>query len=113
MPLLKHAKKKLRQDKKRTLKNKKVRELYKSLIKKAKSDPTEKNLAAAFSSIDKAAKHHIIHSNKAARLKSTISKGSTVSDKSTKGESEKQSTKSPAKKTEKKKVKKTTKKAAK
>ena len=113
MPLLKHAKKKLRQDKKRTLKNKKVRELYKSLVKKAKTDPTEKNVSAAFSSIDKAAKHHIIHSNKAARLKSSISKGSTETEKSTKVENEKKTTKSPSKKTVKKSEKKTAKKAAK
>lgn len=111
MPLLKSAKKKLRQDKKRTLKNKKVRELYKEMLKKAKANPTKENLAAAFSSIDKAAKEHLIHDNKAARLKSSLTKG-TDGKKETKEEKvEKKGTtvkKAPAKTT-----KKTTKKAAK
>ena len=74
MPVLKHARKKLRQDKQRTLKNKKVRELYKDMVKKAKSNPSKENLAAAFSSIDKAAKHFLIHDNKAARLKASLTK---------------------------------------
>jgi small subunit ribosomal protein S20 len=76
MPVLKHARKKLRQDKKRTLRNKRVRELYKSFVKKAKANPTPEALAQAFSSIDKAAKQNIIHENKAARLKSSLTKGS-------------------------------------
>lgn len=109
MPLLKHARKKLRQDKKRTLKNKKVREVYKTLVKKAKTSPTEKNLAAAFSSIDKAAKHHIIHANKAARLKSSLTKGPEGTEKSKEPKAEKKT----VKKAEKKIVKKTTKKATK
>ncbi len=78
MPVLKHAKKKLRQDKKRTLRNKTIRNLYKKLIKKAHSASSgqakEKAVSAAFKQIDKAAKNHIIHDNKAARLKSSLSK---------------------------------------
>lgn len=80
MPVLKHAKKKLRQDKNRTLKNRKVRELYKDLVKKARVSPTKANLSAAFSSIDKAAKENIIHENKAARLKASLTKLDTKSD---------------------------------
>lgn len=74
MPLLKHAKKKLRQDKQRTLKNKSVRSVYKSALKAAKENPSDENVKKAFSQIDKAAKHNIIHENKAARLKSSVSK---------------------------------------
>lgn len=74
MPVLKHAKKKLRQDKKRALKNKTLRESYKRAIKTAKAQPNEKNISAAFSQIDKAAKHNILHENKAARLKAALSK---------------------------------------
>lgn len=74
MPVLKHAKKKLRQDKKRTLRNKKVRSLYKQLIKKARESKTPEAVSAAFKQIDKAAKNHIIHDNKAAHLKSSLSK---------------------------------------
>lgn len=74
MPLLKHAKKKLRQDKKRTLANKKVKNLFKSLVKDAKENPTAESISAAVSSVDKAVKHNIIHANKAARIKSSLSK---------------------------------------
>jgi small subunit ribosomal protein S20 len=74
MPLLKHAKKKLRQDKKRTLANKKVKVTYKEQVKAAKEAPNGETLSAAFSSVDKAVKHHLIHPNKAARMKSSLSK---------------------------------------
>jgi small subunit ribosomal protein S20 len=74
MPLLKHAKKKLRQDKKRTLTNKKVKTLYKALVKRAKENPTPETISEAFSSVDKAAKKFIIHDNKASRIKSALSK---------------------------------------
>ena len=81
MPILKHAKKKLKQDKVRTVRNKKVKEAYKELIKAAKIEKTDKAVTAAFSALDKAAKQHIIHENKAARLKSAIAK--TLSSKQT------------------------------
>jgi small subunit ribosomal protein S20 len=74
MPLLKHARKKLRQDKKRTLANKKVKTTYKSMLKEAKENPTAESISAAVSSVDKAVKNHIIHANKAARIKSSLSK---------------------------------------
>ncbi len=80
--------------------------MYKSLVKKAKTSPTEKNLAAAFSSIDKAAKHHVIHANKAARLKSSLTH-------SPEGAKEQKSEKKTEKPTTKKAVKKTTKKSTK
>jgi small subunit ribosomal protein S20 len=74
MPLLENAKKKLRQDKKRTARNNKVKKTYKSLIKVAKVEKTLETIGKAFSAIDKAAKQNLIHKNKAARLKSSISK---------------------------------------
>ena len=74
MPVLKHAKKKLRQDKVRTIRNKKQKEQYKDLIKAAKKQPNEKTVSAAFKGVDKAAKNNIMHENKAARLKSSLSK---------------------------------------
>ncbi len=79
MPVLKHAIKKLRQDKKRTINNRKLKDKYKRLIKAAKVKKTKKSVNAAFSSIDKAAKQNIIHKNKAARLKSSLSRALTVS----------------------------------
>ena len=74
MPLLKHAKKKLRQDKVRTVRNKKVKELYKKLVKEAKTSKKAADVSEAFSGIDKAAKHHILPKNKAARMKSSLTK---------------------------------------
>ena len=74
MPVLKHAKKKLRQDKKRTLANKKKRSTYKELIKKAKASPSKDAVSSAFKAIDKAAKANLMHENKAGRLKSSLSK---------------------------------------
>ena len=74
MPLLKHAKKKLKQDKVRTTRNRRVKDLFKSLIKKAKASKTPEAVSAAFSGIDKAAKQNILHKNKAARLKSALTK---------------------------------------
>lgn len=73
MPLIKSAKKKLRQDKKRTLERAKVEEHLKDAVKKATASATEKTVKEAFSLLDKAAKRHIIHKNKAARIKSRIS----------------------------------------
>ena len=74
MPIIKSAKKKLRGDKKRESLNKKLASILSSSIKKAKKQPTEKNIIDAISSVDKSAKKNIIHKNKAARLKSKLSK---------------------------------------
>ncbi|MDP3988204.1 MAG: 30S ribosomal protein S20 [Candidatus Levybacteria bacterium] len=74
MPVIKSAKKKLRKDIKRTKENKKLSILLKSLLKKARKSPSEKTIREVFRIADKAAKKHIIHKNKAARLKSSISK---------------------------------------
>ncbi|MDP3941521.1 MAG: 30S ribosomal protein S20 [bacterium] len=74
MPVLKHAKKKLRQDKKRTLANRKVKDSYKKAFKAAVKLKTAQALAKAYQAIDKAAKQNILHQNKAARLKSSLAK---------------------------------------
>src|SRR5882724_13235857 len=74
MPVLKHAKKKLRQDKVRTARNKQVKDLYKKLIKEARAKKTAESLNKAFSSIDKAAKHYILHKNTASRMKASLSR---------------------------------------
>lgn len=74
MPIIRSAIKKVRKDKTRTARNKKRELTLKSLVKKARSEKSAKNLQAAFSALDKAAKVHLIHPNKAARLKSRLSK---------------------------------------
>lgn len=72
MPVLKHAKKKLRQDKKRAFDNLKIKNNYKKLLKAARAKKSADALALAYQAIDKAAKKNIIHDNKAARLKSSL-----------------------------------------
>lgn len=77
MPLIKSAIKKLRKDKVRKARNQKRELAFKALIKKARGKPTPMNLRAVYSALDKAAKVHLIHPNKASRLKSRLSKKST------------------------------------
>lgn len=76
MPNIRSAKKKVRKDKKRTTQNaiylKTVQSLVKSIQKSTKG---KYNLVKkAYAAIDKAAKKKILHKNKAARLKSKVSK---------------------------------------
>ncbi len=79
MPIIKSAIKKVRKDKTRTARNKKRELNLKSLIKKVRTSKSAKDLQAAFSALDKATKVKLIHPNKAARLKSRLSKGVTGS----------------------------------
>ncbi len=74
MPVTKSAQKKLRQDRKRTSENKKLKNLFGYTVKKAIKAPTNKSIQQAIKSVDKAAKKNIIHKNKAARIKSKLSK---------------------------------------
>jgi small subunit ribosomal protein S20 len=74
MPVIKSAKKKLRKDKKVTKENKALKALFKDIVSKAVKKPTEINITKAIKIIDKTAKKHIIHENKAARIKSRLSK---------------------------------------
>lgn len=74
MPIIRSAIKKVRKDKTRTARNAKRELDLKSLIKKVRINKTAKDLQAAFSALDKAAKVHLIHPNKSARLKSRLSK---------------------------------------
>lgn len=74
MPVIKSAIKKVRKDKTRTARNRRRELILKAAVKKAKSTKSSKDLQAAFSALDKAAKVKLIHPNKAARLKSRLSK---------------------------------------
>jgi small subunit ribosomal protein S20 len=74
MPILKHAIKKMRVDKRRTEINKRVRSKVKSTVKTLRAKSTPEALSAVFASIDKAAKRHVMHRRKADRLKSRLSK---------------------------------------
>lgn len=74
MPITKSAQKALRQTKRRTEKNKVWKEKLKAAIKKAEKEKSKETISYAFQIADKSAKVGIIHKNKAARIKSRISK---------------------------------------
>jgi small subunit ribosomal protein S20 len=81
MPIIKSAKKALRQSKRKQAKNL----VYKTGVKKAKKviekkvlakdkDGAKADLKAFYKIVDKAAKKNVLHKNKAARLKSRLAK---------------------------------------
>lgn len=85
MPIIKAAVKALRQTKRRTIKNLQVKknlELLNRQLKKAlagqQSAEAKKLIIALQAALDKAAKIHIIHKNKASRLKSRLMKKTIV-----------------------------------
>ena len=78
MPVIKSAKKKMKQDVKRTLLNKKYEDAYKKIIDKVKKHKKGGKvgdlLKKAYQAIDKAAKKKIMHKNKASRLKGMVAR---------------------------------------
>lgn len=74
MPITKSAIKALKQAKKRTENNRAIKSRAKTALDAMKATPSDANLAKAFSTIDRAVKNHIFHRNKAAHLKSQLSK---------------------------------------
>lgn len=74
MPIIASAKKKLRQDKKRNRKNRHTKDTLKIAISEALNKPQIKTIQKAYSAIDTASKKHLIHKNKANRLKSQVAK---------------------------------------
>lgn len=74
MPIIAQAQKKLRHDRKRTKQTMSIRKAVHDVVKSTRKSPSKKSLSAAFRALDKAAKRNVIHKNKAARLKSRLSK---------------------------------------
>lgn len=74
MPIIKSAIKKMRKDTVRTSRNAKRASNIKKLLKDARKNTDAKAVSALYSALDKAAKTHLIHKNKAARLKSRLAK---------------------------------------
>lgn len=72
MPIIKSAKKKLKQDKRRQRRNLKLKKTLKQAVKKAIATKTDKDKRAAYGLIGKAKKKGIIHRNKATRMKSRL-----------------------------------------
>jgi small subunit ribosomal protein S20 len=83
MPTIKQAKKRMRQDEKRKIENRRVKSRMKTAIKVATSafeEGVSKEegadlLSKAYKAIDKANKKNLVHHNNAARRKSSLAKG--------------------------------------
>lgn len=74
MPITKQAAKKLRRDNTTSIRNSRVRRDVREAVKAVRKHPTIKTFSMATKLLDKAAKTHIVHKNKAARLKSRLSR---------------------------------------
>lgn len=81
MPIIKSAKKRVRQDKKKTIRNSKTKSMMKTSMKKVLEDvknsdleAATKNLQVAYKLIDTAAKKNIVHKKNAAHKKSKIAR---------------------------------------
>lgn len=74
MPVTKTAKRALRGSTQKALVNKKITGALEVAIRQAKKVKSASAIKKAASLADRAAKKHVIHKNKAARIKSTLSK---------------------------------------
>jgi len=74
MPVTKSARKALKQEKRRAAENQRVKNAYKKAIRFFKENVSANSLNMAYKKIDQAAKKHLIHQNKASRLKSQLAK---------------------------------------
>ncbi len=74
MPVTKTAKRALRGSKRKEAVNKITRSNLEIAVRVAKKDKTKKSIQNAISLADRAAKKNLIHKNKAARVKSALSK---------------------------------------
>lgn len=74
MPVTKTATRALRSSKRKEGVNKRIRTNIEVAIRLAKKDKTRKKVLTAISLVDRAAKKKIIHKNKAARIKSALTK---------------------------------------
>ncbi len=74
MPVTKTAKRALRVSQRKYQNNQKIRTSLEIAIRTAKKSGKEEDVRKAISFTDRAAKKNVIHKNKAARMKSGISK---------------------------------------
>lgn len=74
MPILRNAKKALKASKKKTIINTQVKSKLKTAIDEMKKSPAADKLSLAFSAVDRGVKKNILQKNKAARIKSSLSK---------------------------------------
>jgi small subunit ribosomal protein S20 len=74
MPVTKSAKKALRKDRRKTVINKLRKIKFKEAARAFKKSLSEKNFKKVVGLVDRLAKNKVIHKNKAARLKSRLTK---------------------------------------
>ena len=74
MPIIKSAKKRVRSSARKYKRNLLKKTTYKTAVKRVSTEKKSEGLRDAYKALDKAAKSRIIHKNKAARLKSRLSK---------------------------------------
>src|SRR5690606_21992189 len=74
MPIIANAKKALRRDQRRTTFNKNTKLKLKKALRTFHSKPDGVTLAGAYQAVDRATKKRLLPQNKAARLKSQLSK---------------------------------------
>ena len=79
MPRIKSAKKRMRQTKARTARNKSQRSQLRSSVKKARTEMSADALSQAQSLLDRAGRKRLIHPNTAARQKSRLAKAANKS----------------------------------
>lgn len=84
MPVTKSAIKALRQQKRRTIVNSAIKAKMRTIIKAVKTNSGTASLSEMYSTVDRAAKRGIIHPNRAARIKSRITKSVADQDQPTK-----------------------------
>lgn len=74
MPVIKSAIKKLRRDRKREKENNAFRKTLDARVRAAKKQKNGKAVSSAVSILDLAVKKNLMHKNRAARIKSSLSK---------------------------------------
>lgn len=74
MPVTKTAKRALRGSKRKKFVNEQIRRQLDLAVRLAKKGKSKTQITKAFSLADRAAKKKVIHKNKAARIKSSLSK---------------------------------------
>ena len=74
MPKTQSAKKALRHDRRRALVNAPIRQNLKKILSLVRKKPSVENVKKAVKILDRAAQKHIIHSRKASRLKTRLTK---------------------------------------
>jgi small subunit ribosomal protein S20 len=74
MPVIKSAKKALKQSHKKKTLNDQIRRNIREAVRVLRKTPSRETLQSVYSTLDRAAKQHLMHKNRVARLKSNYSK---------------------------------------